>query len=172
MRQDRTVVSLAWMGLYAALFIVLDYLSNQLPFFRMPNGGTLGLSTVVLLLASYQMGWRKGVGVALITIPLQGFFAPYYSVNFFSFFLEYIVAFGIYGVASWFPNLGKRYPIYSGVIVVNLIRFMIHFISGVIFWEVTWQASFAYNGWYMFPTLVVGLIFTPLILKRLKPIQI
>jgi thiamine transporter len=172
MKQDRRVVSLAWMGLYAALFIVLDYFSNQIPFFRMPNGGTLGLSTVVLLLASYQMGWKKGLGVALLTIPLQGFFAPYYSVNFFSFFLEYIVAFGVYGLATLFPNFEGRFPIYTGAIMVNLIRFMIHFVSGVVFWEVTWQASFAYNAWYMFPTLLVGVVLTPLILKRLPHVHV
>jgi thiamine transporter len=168
MKSDRSVLSVAWIGLYAALFIVFDYASNQVPFFRMPQGGTLGISTVVLLVASYQMGWKKGVLVALITIPLQGFFAPYYSVNLLSFTLEYVVAFGLYGLASLFPNVTGRFTLYSGVVVVNGLRFLIHYISGVVFWGVTWQASFAYNAWYMFPTLLVGLVLTPLIVTRLK----
>lgn len=167
MRKNRLVLDIAWMGLYAALFIVFDYFSNQIPFFRMPNGGTIGMSTIVLLLASYQMGWKKGLTVALITIPLQGFFAPYYSVNLWDFVFEYVIAFGLYGFAVLFPTLKTRFPIMTGVIVVNGLRLLIHVIAGVLFWEVPWWGSFAYNAWYMIPTLIVGLIFTPLILKRI-----
>ena len=56
----------------------------------------------------------------------------------------------------------------SGVIVVNVIRFFIHLVAGVYFWEITWWGSFVYNFGYMFMTLLVGLIFTPLIYKRIK----
>jgi len=167
MKRSSLVLDMAWMAIYASLFIVLDYVSNQIAFFRMPNGGTIGISTIVLLVASYQMGWKKGVGVALLTIPLQGFFAPYYSVDLLDFFMEYVLAFGVYGLASLFPNFEKPFPIYSGVVAVNLIRFAIHLIAGVVFWKVTWAGSFAYNAWYMVPTLLVGLILTPLIVRRL-----
>lgn len=54
-----SVQELVMMAFYLALFTVLDYLANSLPFFRMPQGGTLGLGTVALLLASYQLGWKK-----------------------------------------------------------------------------------------------------------------
>jgi len=169
MKRSRVVLDMAWIGLYAALFIALDYLSNQVPFFRMPNGGTIGFSTIILLLASYHLGWKKGILVALITIPLQGFFAPYYSVHLFDFILEYVIAFSIYGLASLFPNIYvKHVEIMTGVIVVNVIRFLIHLVAGVYFWEVPWAGSFAYNAWYMVPTMIVGLIFTPLLYKRIK----
>ena len=108
--------------------------------------------------------------VALLTIPLQGFFAPFYFVNIFGFFLEYVVAFAVYGLASIFPTVYIKVEIMTGVIVVNVIRFIIHLLAGVYFWEITWWGSFVYNAWYMFPTLIVGLIFTPLIYKRIKVI--
>lgn len=169
MKKPRVVLDMAWIGLYAALFIVLDYLSNQIPFFKMPNGGTIGFSTIILLLASYHLGWKKGVLVALITIPLQGFFAPYYSVHIFDFILEYIVAFGVYGISSLFPSIYiKKIEVMLGVIVVNVMRFLIHLVAGVYFWKVTWWGSFAYNAWYMIPTMIVGLIFTPILYKRIK----
>jgi thiamine transporter len=168
MKRSRVVLDMAWISLYAALFIVLDYISNQVPFFKMPNGGTIGFSTIILLLASYHLGWKKGVLVALITIPLQGFFAPYYSIHIFGFILEYIVAFAVYGFASIFPSIYIKVEIMTGVIVVNVIRFLIHLIAGVYFWEVTWWGSLIYNAWYMIPTMIVGLIFTPLIYKRIK----
>lgn len=167
MKRSRIVLEMTWMALYAALFIVLDYLSNQIGFFRMPNGGTIGISTIVLLVASYQLGWKKGVLVALLTIPLQGFFAPYYSVNLLDFFMEYVLAFGVYGLASLFPNVGKGQSLYTGVLVVNGLRFVIHLVAGAVFWETTWGGSFAYNAWYMVPTMLVGLVLTPLIVRRL-----
>jgi len=164
MKRSSLVLDLVWMALYASLFIVTDYLSNQIAFFKMPQGGTLGLSTVVLLLASYQLGWKKAVGVALLTLPLQGFFAPYYSVHLLDFFLEYVVAFSVYGIASLFPNYGK---FYTGIVWVNLIRLGIHWFAGVVFWEVTVWGSLVYNAWYMIPTLLIGVILTPLIQQRL-----
>lgn len=59
MKNQRLVLEMAWMALYAAMFIVLDYISNQIPFFRMPNGGTLGFSTIVLLIAADSLTLSK-----------------------------------------------------------------------------------------------------------------
>ena len=53
---------LVYMALYAALFIALD----QITLFRMPQGGSINLSSVALLLASYHFGWKKGALVALV----------------------------------------------------------------------------------------------------------
>ena len=165
---NRSVVSTSVrMAVYVALFIALDYLSNQIGIFRMPQGGTIGLSTIVLLIASYQLGWKKATLVALITIPLQGMFAPYYSVDILDFIFEYVLAFGIYGLASLFPNIEKPFTLYTGIIVVNLIRLAIHSYAGVVYWGATWSTSFAYNAWYMIPTLIVALLLVPSILKRL-----
>ena len=168
MKRSRVVLDMVWIGVYVALFIVLDYISNQVPIFKMPNGGTIGFSTIVLLLASYHLGWKKGVVVSLLTLPLQGFFAPFYFVNVFGFILEYVIAFGLYGLASLFPTIHYKIEIMTGVIIVNGIRFIIHLVAGVYFWGITWWGSFVYNFGYMFMTLVVGLIFTPLIYKRIK----
>ena len=60
MKRSRVVLDMVWIGLYIAIFISLDYISNQVPIFKMPNGGTVGFSTIVLLLASYHLGWKKG----------------------------------------------------------------------------------------------------------------
>ena len=156
------------MALYAAMFVVLDYVSNQIGFFRMPNGGTIGLSTVILLVASYQLGPKKGLIVALLTIPLQFLAAPIYAVNALDFFFEYVLAFAIYGIASIFPNFQWKFPIYTGVVIVNLVRLAIHVFAGVVYWKSTWWASLIYNAWYMIPTLLVGLLLTPSIVERIK----
>ena len=159
-----SVYRLVEMALYASLFVVLDAISNQIGFFKMPNGGTIGISTVVLLVASYRLGYRRGIVVALLTLPLQGMFAPFYFVNLLDFFFEYILAFGVYGLASLVPNTKH---IHWGIVLVNLVRLGIHTLAGVWFWETTWWGSLSYNAWYMIPTLLVGLVVVPPILKRL-----
>ena len=68
---------LVYMALYAALFIALD----QITLFRMPQGGSINLSSIALLLASYHFGWKKGA----------------------------LVAYTAYGFASLFPNVSHFY---------------------------------------------------------------
>lgn len=157
------------MSAYLAMFIVLDYLSNMIGIFKMPQGGTLGLGVIALLLASYDLGWKKGVAVGLMSVLLQWMTGAMWFLNWFQFILDYLLAFGIYGVASLVPSMkiGKQVVLW-GIIVVNLIRLASHTVSGVLFYEVTWWGSLAYNSWYMIPTMIVALIVVTMVLPRLR----
>ena len=66
-----SVRDLVYIALYAALFVVLDYVTNAVNLFRMPNGGSLAFATVALLLASYHLGVKKGLLVCLVAIVLM-----------------------------------------------------------------------------------------------------
>lgn len=154
------------MAMYLALFFVLDWLSNALPLFKMPQGGTLGLGTVALLLSSYQLGWQKGLIVAALSVLLQFVTGQMYLLGFVQFLLDYLIAFSVYGLASLFPNFGL---FYSGVLVTNLVRFLSSTISGVVFYGATWLSSMAYQSGYMVPTLILDLILVPLIIKSVGP---
>jgi thiamine transporter len=167
----KAVLSLVQISLYAALFIVLDFVSNSIPFFKMPQGGTLGLSVIVLLLASYHLGWKKGLLVAAITIPLQFIAAPPLSQNLADFLMEYVFAFLVYGAASVFPNFGKNDWFMTGVYITNIVRFLIHLAAGVWFWHATWWGSFIYNAWYMVPTLILCAAVLPLLRNRVVSVN-
>lgn len=148
------VKDLVFMAMYAALFAVLDVFSNEfIPFLQMPKGGSIGVSTVVLLVCSYHLGWKKAV--------LSG---PMYMTNLFGFVLDYLFAFSIYGIASLFPNFGY---FYTGVIITNFLRFVSHTIGGVLVWETPLWGSITYNAPYMIATCIVGMILVPIIVKRL-----
>jgi thiamine transporter len=86
------------LSFYLSIFFVLDYISNTFNFFRMPQGGVLGLGVIALMLAAYDMGWKKGLLVALVSVIVQNFVNPLYVVAFPQVFLDYIFAFGIYGL--------------------------------------------------------------------------
>lgn len=158
---------LTFMAMYLALFYVLDFIANQLQLFKMPQGGTLGLGIIALLLASYHLGWKKGTAVALMSVLLQFMTGQMYIVSPMQFVLEYLLAFGIYGMSSLLPNI--RF-VYTGIIVTNLLRLAFHTIAGVLYWETALFASFSYNAWYMIPTMLVCLVMVPLLHKRIKGI--
>ncbi len=178
MNDKKKISDLVYMAMYLALFMVFDWLSNQIGFFKMPQGGTLGLGVIPLIIASYHLGWKKGVVVAVLSVLLQFMTGQVYVVQnsdgftafqvFIQFMMEYPLAFGVYGLCSLFPNY--KY-VYTGIIVTNLIRLALHVIAGTVFWATPWLGSFTYNAWYMIPTMLVSAILVPIIMNRLKPVM-
>lgn len=154
---------LVLMAVYAALFIVLDYASNLLP--KMPNGGSFGLGVIPLLLASYHLGWRKGIAVGLLSVPLQYMTGQIWYVDFGQFALDYIIAFGIYGIACMFPNYKS---FFTGVLITNGIRFLSSTLSGTWYFGLPFWESAAYNATYMVPTTLACLVLVPLVYARLS----
>lgn len=160
-----TTLDLVFMAFYAALFMLLDYFTNMVPFLDMPQGGSIGFSTIALLVCSYHLGWGKGTLVGLISVLIQFITGPMYIPQLLGFLFDYLIAFSVYGLASLFPNY--KY-FYSGVLITNFLRFLSHTIGGVVVWETTLWGSLAYNTPYMLATTVVGLILVPILVERLN----
>lgn len=155
---------LVYMAFYAALFMVLDFATNNfIPFLKMPNGGSIGVSTIALLVCSYHLGWKKATFVGFVSVAIQFITGPMYVANLLGFLLDYLLAFSVYGLASLFPNY--KY-FYSGVLITNVIRFISHTIGGVIVWETPLWSSITYNAPYMIATMIVGMALVPLICER------
>ena len=163
-----TTKDLVYMALYAALFIVLDVAVNTLGILQMPNGGSLGVSVIPLLMASYHLGWQKGTVVAVLSILLQYVTGPMYTPDLVGFLLDYFFAFSVYGLASLFPNY-KWF--YSGVLVTNLVRLISSTLSGILVWETAPWASLVYNATYLIPTALLCLVLLPLVMPRIKPLM-
>lgn len=164
--KDLSVKDLVLMAFYVALFMVLDTFMNTLPFLQMPNGGSLGLSTIALLIASYHLGWKKGLVVAIVSVFAQFVTGPMYTPNLLGFVLDYLLAFGVYGIACIFPNKGY---FFSGVLITNILRFISSVTSGVAVWRTPLWGSITYNATYMFPTLIVSVLVVPILYKTIEP---
>lgn len=164
--KNLSVRDLVLMAFYVAVFMVLDTFVNTLPLFQMPNGESLGISTIPLLMASYQLGWQKGLIVSIVSVFAQFVTGPMYTPDLVGFLLDYFIAFSVYGIACLFPNRGM---FYSGVLITNVIRFISSTLSGCIVWATPVWASITYNATYMLPTLILGLILVPLLMKALAP---
>ena len=145
-----TTKDLVYMALYVAV--------NTLGILQMPNGGSLGVSVIPLLMASYHLGWQKGTVVAVLSILLQYVTGPMYTPDLIGFLLDYFFAFSVYGLASLFPNY-KWF--YSGVLITNLVRLISSTLSGILVWETAPWASLVYNATYMIPTTLLCLVLLP-----------
>lgn len=152
-------------GLYAALFVTVDYISMILNLFKMPSGGSLSLASIILILSSYQLGTKKSLLVCLLSVLLMFGIGSISYYGIVSFLLDYVLGYCCYGCCSLFKNYKN---IYIGIFVCNIVRLVLSTISGCVVFETELVASLVYNGGYIIPTMIVDAIVVPLLYSRIK----
>lgn len=173
-------------AMMAAAAMVLTLLSKLLPAPWLQGGSITLASAVPIILLSLILGWKWGVlaSVAFSAIQMMTGFYPPPTPNIAYFVLvvlfDYVVAFGVYGIAELFYKGFKKsraaIPV-SGFIVMTL-RYICHFITGIFIWGVyapegqsVWEYSLIYNGTYMVPEIIITTVvltfFIPFV-KRYK----
>ncbi|MBQ2657701.1 MAG: energy-coupled thiamine transporter ThiT [Erysipelotrichaceae bacterium] len=162
-----TTKTLAIMAIYCAMFVILDRVSDALDLFQMANGGKLNFGPVALLMCSYHLGWKNGLLVGVTSVFLQLAIGSVKFYGIWSFLLDYLIAYTVYGLASLFPNW--KY-FYSGVLITSALRLLSSTLSGTLLWETPLWASLVYNASYMIPTTVCAIIVVPLLCERLKKV--
>ena len=112
MSNKNRIQFLSYLALYTAMYVVLKYIGNLIPFLVMPNGGSIELELIAVCLASYHLKWKGGAAVALlswlITIVL-GF--PMYFVHPVQIALDYalpLLAVGLSSLHLHYMDLSPR----------------------------------------------------------------
>jgi len=138
------------------------------PIFHLPQGGSVSAAGMVpLLWFSLRRGLRAGVGAGviygLVNMALGG-----YILNPIQALLDYPIAFACIGLAGMF----KKHPL-IGVVTGVFGRFLMHFISGVIFFGIYAPEgthpiiySAIYNGGYMIVELIISIVIIYILIKR------
>ena len=138
---------------YAAISIALSFALSFLTLFKMPQGGSVTLvSLLPLMLYSQMFGVRKGVVVGFIYGLLQAIQSPW-ILHPAQFLLDYPIAFAMIGFVSIFTQggiMGKRGIVFFalGAIFAVTLRYLTHFVSGVF-------AFSSYAGYYGYTSGVV-----------------
>lgn len=177
------VLDLVFMAFYVALSVVLSYVNEVLPIIQMPNGGSLEYAVIACFVASYHLGWKKGVLVSLISWGIGTMFGMHnYMVSFPQTMLDYVIPYGLLGLASAFPKikLGNvtLSNIYTGITGCMFLKYVSHVLAGVYFWFPEGEAAgslaaWIYSAWtynlgYNLITLIIALILTPLLIKSVR----
>ena len=164
-----------------ALAVVLSYIK----FWELPFDGSITLfSMLPVCLISVKYGIKWGLGTAFCFSWFQilqgGVFSwgltPVMLIG--SLLLDYILAYTVIGFAGMFRKKGY-WGILCGITLVCALRFLIHFLAGIILWAnleefvafgATWVGrpvlySICYNGVYMLPETVLTVAVAALLLK-------
>lgn len=163
---------------YGGVCIALSFTLSFLKFTPVTYGGSVTIASLVpILLYSYYFKSAKGLLIGLIYGLLQFIQAPY-ILTFLTFILDYLLAFGCVCLMS-IPKIfikNDKIAIITGGTLVYLVRFIFHFISGVIYFEMgaIWAElpassgaiySFLYQAVYLIPDYLICLVAFILILN-------
>ncbi|MBE6627536.1 MAG: proton-coupled thiamine transporter YuaJ [Ruminococcaceae bacterium] len=175
------VFALCECAMMLALAVVLSYVK----IFTLPFDGSITLFSMLpicLISIKYGIGWGLGTAFcyAWFQILQGGVFAwgltPTMLIA--SLFLDYILAFSVLGLAGLFRKKGYLGMI-SGVVLACALRFLVHFIAGVVLWANLEEFiafgrewfnrpvlySICYNGIYMLPETVLTTAMAAVLLR-------
>ncbi|AZK44163.1 thiamine transporter [Erysipelothrix rhusiopathiae] len=165
---------LVTISMYAALFSVLEYITVTFDVLKLPQGGSISLSIIVLIIASYQLGFKKSLCVAILSFVVKFMIKTPMVVHWIQFLFDYIFAYSAYSIAGLIPNLKVHdLSLPFGVIVSNILRFIIHTISGLLFYAEFYRGNVllgvvSYNATYMVPTTIISFAFILAILPKMN----
>ena len=165
---------LAEMGILVGAAVVIDLLAGLYSPFR--YGGSISPAMLFIFVIAFRHGTKAGLlsGVAFgIISSLVGWpLGITYVIHPVQYALDYLVAFGVLGLAGIFKNgTRKALPMILGMTLGSILRYLAHGFSGIIFFasyaielgHEVWLYSFVlYNLPYMAASygmcLVLGLI--------------
>lgn len=161
-----------------ALFVAMAQVLGFLKLWEFPWGGSVTLSMLPVFIFSVRWGCRNAFLASFAFGLLQFLFDGGFALTWQSMIGDYILAFGVLGLAGLFQ--GKRWGIFAGAVVGSSARFVVHYVVGATIWAAympdeffgmtmtsPWTYSFLYNGSYMLIDLVLclvaaGLMYRPL----------
>ncbi len=145
----------------AAMCVTIAFLLSYIRFYRMPEGGSVTAASMLpIILFAWQFGPVPGLAVGLVYGALQFIQdGANFSYGLMEPVFDYFLAFGVLGLAGLFK---KHLTI--GIIVVVALRYLLHVVSGVIFFaeyanegQPVLVYSLLYNG-FMLPELAICLV--------------
>ncbi|MEG2561668.1 MAG: energy-coupled thiamine transporter ThiT [Clostridia bacterium] len=140
---------------YGAVCIALSFALSYIRIFKLPQGGSITLvSLLPLMLYSYMFGIKKGVIAGLIYGVMQAIQDPW-IIHPAQFLLDYPIAFGMIGLTGIFHDLDicKKYPIVQlilGGIVAVTLRYFSHVMSGIFAFAIYADMGFSAVAWGFF----------------------
>ncbi|MDD6022504.1 MAG: energy-coupled thiamine transporter ThiT [Acutalibacteraceae bacterium] len=192
-----------------AVMIALGTVLSMITFYKLPFGGSVTVfSMLPLLMVGYMFGVKWGMFSGLVYGILQCVigsltstpFASQKAINVvFIIILDYLVAFTVIGTSGMFKKRIKSVPVSFalGSLVAMLLRFVSHFVSGVLFfgswaeWYFTQDGfpawgqrilesfgglklsmiySFIYQASYLVPEIIITIV-VGVIIANIKPIK-
>lgn len=170
--RNKRVLLLVEIAIFGALAFVLDFIA-----FRMPQGGSVSLVMIPLILMAFRRGVIAGILTGLLVGALQVMTGPSVAPLSFGFviiqvFLDYFAAYAVVGLAGLMRGQylnGSRMKktglmvtaVIAGTFLGSFLRYIMHVITGVLFFGMYAEGnvliySIVYNATYMIPIFLLS----------------
>ncbi len=162
-----------------ALMVAAATALSYVKLLELPQGGSVCIGMLPIFLYCARWGARESFLVSFAHGLLQLIFDGAYAWGPTSMLLDYVLAFGVLGVACLFRKL--KGGVFIGTVVGCACRFVIHFISGVTIYRIyeptelfntvfanPYLYSAVYNGSYVLIDMVLCLVITALLYRPLS----
>jgi thiamine transporter ThiT len=151
------VRQIALMGILVSISIVLD---TVFKFYQLPNGGSINLAMVGLVLIALSFGWWQSwlaitIVFGVLTSVLDGYIA-YYLFDYFFALSGFIVISLMRKTIIASNELKGLFTLTWTFLIAFAWRLLMHVISGVLYFEVDWAGSLAYNITYLLPSFFLS----------------
>jgi len=144
---------------FGSLCISVGFVLSYIRLIRMPQGGSITPASMLpVMFFAYVFGPLPGI-LAGVVYGLLQLIQDFYVSHPIQLIMDYPLAFACLGLAGFF-----RKNFYLGIIVSGFGRFLLHFISGMVFFGAyapagtpVWQYSLVYNASVIGPDLLIVL---------------
>ena len=149
----------------AALCIALAFILSYIRLYKMPQGGSITLASMLpLFLFAYAYGVGPGMLAGMAYGFLQ-FIQDAYFVHPIELVLDYPLAFALLGLAGLAKKWNGNWGLIAGIVLGVFGRFLCAFTSGVVFFGMyapegqnVFLYSAVYNGAYLIPETLICIV--------------
>ncbi len=157
----------------SAVLIALGTVLSLIQVYKMPQGGSVTLGSMVpLLILAARRGPKVGCAAGVIYGVIQCVIDPvvYHPVQF---ILDYPLAFGLLGLSGFVT--GSVAKVGAGAVIGMIGRFASHVVSGVVFFgqyapqgQNVWLYSFLYQLSYLGMDMLIAIVVVVILWKPLE----
>ncbi|HHX80957.1 MAG TPA: hypothetical protein GX692_07835 [Acholeplasmataceae bacterium] len=160
--RNKEIIKITETAILAALAVVFQLISTFVPILKMPQGGSVSLSMLPIVVLALRRGPKYGVigGLILGTLNLlvdiavgQGSFVLHWG----SLFLDYFVPCGILGIAGIFKKHRENLIFLTlAIALAGFLKYLSHSFSGILFFaEYARQLGYETPGAIFFYSFIV-----------------
>lgn len=163
-----------------AVAVALAVIFNFIPLWKMPQGGSISLEMLPILIIALRWGIKEGLLAGFVYGLLQLAFNPY-IIHPIQLIMDYPLPYMFLGLAGIFKEQVKKYQekkiniyIILSLLIAGAFRLLTHILSGVVFFSQyapegsnVWIYSIVYNSSYIIPSLIVCYVVVAVLKKKI-----
>jgi thiamine transporter len=143
--KEREILKITETAVLAALAIVLHLLCNLIPFLSMPQGGSVSLGMLPIIVLALRRGIKYGV-IGGVIFGFLNFMTDGFIIHWGSIFMDYLLACGLLGLAGLFKHRSRTWlTIIMAVGLAGFLKYLCHSLSGVLFFT-SYAEEMGYNS--------------------------